>query len=56
MSSSSAAVAPAAAVALPGLLPPRVQIHRSVVIIAEGGRDLGQAHESALKEADPDAM
>ena len=40
MSLSSAAVAPAAALALPGLLPPPVLVHRSVVIVAGGGRDL----------------
>jgi hypothetical protein len=40
MSLSSAAVAPAAALALPCLLPPPVQLHRSVVIVAGGGRDL----------------
>ncbi len=40
MSLSSAAVAPAAALALPGLLPRPVQVHRSVVIVAGGGRDL----------------
>ena len=40
MSFSSAAVAPAAALALPGLLPSPVQVHRSVVIVAGGGRDL----------------
>jgi len=40
MSLSSAAVAPAAALALPGLLPPSVLVHRSVVIVAGGGRDL----------------
>ena len=40
MSLSSAAVAPAAALALPGLLPPPVHVHRSVVIVAGGGRDL----------------
>ena len=40
MSLSSAAVAPAAALALTGLLPPPVQLHRSLVIVAGGGRDL----------------
>jgi hypothetical protein len=40
MSLPSAAVAPAAALALPGLLPPPVLVHRSVVIVAGGGRDL----------------
>ena len=40
MSLSSAAVAPAAALALPGLLPPSVLVHRSVGIVAGGGRDL----------------
>jgi hypothetical protein len=40
MSLSSAAVAPAAALALRGLLPPPVLVHRSVVIVAGGGRDL----------------
>jgi len=40
MSLSSAAVAPAAALALPGLLPRPVQLHRSLVIVAGGGRDL----------------
>ncbi|MEB3167864.1 MAG: hypothetical protein VKK97_03940 [Synechococcaceae cyanobacterium] len=40
MSLSSAAVVPAAALALPGLLPRPVQLHRSLVIVAGGGRDL----------------
>ena len=40
MSLSSAAVAPAAALALPGLLPRPVQVHRSLAIVAGGGRDL----------------
>ncbi|QPN64084.1 hypothetical protein [Synechococcus sp. CBW1004] len=40
MSLSSAAVAPAAALALPGLLSRPVQLHRSLVIVAGGGRDL----------------
>ncbi len=40
MSLSSAAVAQAAAFPLPGLLPPPVLVHRSVVIVAAGGRDL----------------
>ena len=40
MSLSSAAVAHAAALPLPGLLPPPVLAHRSVVIVAGGGRDL----------------
>ena len=38
MSLSSAAVAQAAALPLPGLLPPPVLAHRSVVIVAAGGR------------------
>jgi hypothetical protein len=46
MSLSSAAVAPAAALALPGLLPRPVQLHRSVVIVAGGGRDLAWPVES----------
>ena len=36
----SAAVAQAAALPLPGLLPPPALAHRSVVIVAAGGRDL----------------
>jgi hypothetical protein len=40
MSLSSAAVAQAAALPLPGLLPPPVLAHRSAVIVAAGGRDL----------------
>jgi hypothetical protein len=40
MSLSSAAVAQAAALPLPGLLPPPALAHRSVVIVAGGGRDL----------------
>ena len=40
MSLSSAAVAQAAALPLPGLLPPPGLVHRSVVIVAGGGRDL----------------
>jgi len=40
MSYSSAAVAQAAALPLPGLLPPPVLAPRSVVIVAGGGRDL----------------
>ena len=40
MSLFSAAVAQAAALPLPGLLPPPVLAHRSVVIVAGGGRDL----------------
>ena len=40
MSLFSAAVAQAAALPLPGLLPPPVLAHRSVVIAAAGGRDL----------------
>ena len=45
MSLSSAAVAPAAALALPGLLPPSALVHRSVVIVAGGGRDLAWSVE-----------
>ena len=40
MSLSSAAVAQAAALPLSGLLPPPALAHRSVVIVAAGGRDL----------------
>ncbi len=40
MSLSSAAVAQAAALPLPALLPPPVLAHCSVVIVAAGGRDL----------------
>jgi len=40
MSLSAAAVAPDAALTLPGLLPPPVLVHRSVLIVAGGGRDL----------------
>ena len=40
MSLSSAAVAQAAALPLPALLPPPALAHRSVVIVAAGGRDL----------------
>jgi len=40
MSLSSAAVAPAAALAIAGLLPAPGQVHRSVVIVAAGGRGL----------------
>ena len=40
MSLFSAAVAQAAALPLAGLLPPPVVVHRSVVIVAAGGRDL----------------
>jgi hypothetical protein len=40
MSLFSAAVAQAAALPLPGLLSPPVLAHRSVVIVAAGGRDL----------------
>ena len=40
MSLFSAAVAQAAALPLPGLLPSPVLAHRSVVIVAAGGRDL----------------
>jgi hypothetical protein len=40
MSLSSAAVAQAAALPLPGLLPPPALAHRSLVIVAAGGRDL----------------
>jgi hypothetical protein len=45
MSFSSAAVAQAAALPLPGLLPPPVLAHRSVVIVAAGGRDLSWPQE-----------
>jgi predicted Rossmann-fold nucleotide-binding protein len=45
MSLSSAAVAQAAALPLPGLLPPPVLAHRSVVIVAAGGRDLSWPQE-----------
>jgi hypothetical protein len=40
MSLSSAAVAQAAALPLPALLPPPALAHRSVVLVAAGGRDL----------------
>ena len=45
MSLSSAAVAQAAALPLPGLLLPPVLAHRSVVIVAAGGRDLSWPQE-----------
>ena len=45
MSLSSAAVAHAAALPLAGLLPPPVVVHRSVVIVAAGGRDLSWPQE-----------
>jgi hypothetical protein len=45
MSLSSAAVAQAAALPLPGLLPPPALAHRSVVIVAAGGRDLSWPQE-----------
>ena len=45
MNLSSAAVVHAAALSLPGLLPPPVLAHRSVVIVAAGGRDLSWPQE-----------
>jgi hypothetical protein len=45
MSLLSAAVAHAAALPLPCLLPPPVLAHRSVVIVAAGGRDLSWPQE-----------
>ena len=45
MSLSSAAVAQAAALPLAGLLLPPVVVHRSVVIVAAGGRDLSWPQE-----------
>jgi hypothetical protein len=45
MSLSSAAVAPAAALPPATLLPPPVLVHRSVVIVAAGGRDLSWPQE-----------
>jgi hypothetical protein len=45
MSLSFAAVAQAAAFPLPSLLPPPVVVHRSVVIVAAGGRDLSWPQE-----------
>jgi hypothetical protein len=45
MSLSSAAVVQAAALPLSGLLPPPVLAHRSVVIVAAGGRDLSWPQE-----------
>jgi len=45
MSLSSAAVVHAAALPLAGLLPPPVAVHRSVVIVAAGGRDLSWPQE-----------
>jgi hypothetical protein len=45
MSLFSAAVAHAAALSLPGLLPPPVLARRSVVIVAAGGRDLSWPQE-----------
>ena len=45
MSLSSTAVAQAAALPLPALLPPPAMVHRSVVIVAAGRRDLGWSQE-----------